>query len=111
MGEGRAAQGLVSPHKLWKGRKMAKKGLVQCLAQRVRREGPHALPAGEPRPGDQRWMGVSDREYVMGSVQHRSAPSSGWALLGHCACADSAATARFLSVSLLGDEAGSVTAI
>lgn len=54
---------------------MAKKGLVQCLAQRVRREGPTCASLQvDPRPGDSRggW-GVSDREYVMGSVQHRSA--------------------------------------
>lgn len=52
-GGGELPPGSPGPHKLWKGRKMAKKGLVQCLAQRVRWEGPTCASLQvNPRPGD-----------------------------------------------------------
>lgn len=41
---GGLSRGSLRPRKLWKGRRMAKKGLVQCLAQRVRWGDPHELP-------------------------------------------------------------------
>ena len=48
-------------------------------------------------------MGDSDREYVMGSAEHRSALPVGGGCCGHCACADSPAIVQFLLMSIWPD--------
>lgn len=104
-GRGRAATGVSWSPQAVEGQEDGQEGPGAVPGSACEEGGTHMrFPAGEPQAWRLRggW-GVSDREYVMGSVQHRSALPAGGRCCGHCACADSAATARFLSMSIWPD--------